>query len=527
MAGETILVIDDGRENREFVIEYILQPNGYQSLQAEDGRDGVQMAMQHHPDLILLDLQMPRMNGIEVLKFLTEHQMDIPVVLMTFHGSEDIAIEVYRLGVRDYVKKPYTVEEMLTAIEHSLGEVRLRREKEQLTEKVVQANRELQRRVSELNVLHSVGKNVNELLSMNELLPRIVDAAAQITQAEEGYIYLIENNNLLCRAHKRGGSNSQARPADFMVTDRVASYVIKQCQPVVLKPEHLAREGSKAISAAYAPITIRGEVAGVLGVNNVSPDAHVFTKHDSALLSMLTDYVAISIENAYNYEALRQAKERESQQMRVSFERLVPPSVVDRVLANPEDLRLGGTRQEISIIFADIRGYTAWSENAPPEKVVEMLNDYLSLAAEIILAWDGTLDKFFGDGLMAIFNAPKGQEDHVHRAADAALALMRAGEEMRARRGDNLSYSIGVHVGEAVVGYIGTERAMNYTAIGDVVNTAKRLQELAPPGHIWIEDSIVQRLGDLVEAQPLGEIKIRGRKQPAHAYDLTGLKPKP
>src|SRR5690606_3461854 len=111
------------------------------------------------------------------------------------------------------------------------------------------------------------------------------------------------------------------------------------------------------------------------------------------------------------------------------------------------------------------RGYTAWSEKAPPEQVVEMLNDYLSLAAEVILAWEGTLDKFLGDGLMAIFNAPGEQADHVQRAADAAIALQRAVKEMSERRGDNLSYSVGVHVGEAVVGYIGTDRAMNYTAI--------------------------------------------------------------
>ncbi len=524
LAGETILVIDDGRENREFLIEYVLQPNGYQVIEARDGKEGVELALERHPDLILLDLQMPRMNGLDVLKYLNSRQLDIPVILMTFHGSEEIAVEVYRLGVRDYVKKPYTVEEMLNAVERSLMEVRLRKEKESLTERLVHTNHELQRRVAELNVLHSVGKNVTELTNLNELLPRMVDAATQITQAEEGYIYLVENDRLICRAHKRAGS-PRARPADFEVNDRVPHYVIKQCQPLVLKPEHLAGEGIPALSAAYAPVTLRGEVMGALGVSNVSPDARLFTKHDSALLSMLTDYVAISIENARNFEALRLAKESENQRMRVTFEKLVPPSVVDRVLANPDGLRLGGTRQEISVIFADIRGYTTWSENAPPEKVVEMLNDYLSLAAEIILAWDGTLDKFFGDGLMAIFNAPKSQTDHVHRATDAALALMRAGEEMRARRGDTLAYSIGVHVGEAVVGYIGTERAMNYTAIGDVVNTAKRLQELAPAGHIWVEDSIVRRLGEQVEAQPLGEVKIRGRKQPALAYDLMGLRP--
>src|SRR5690606_12865627 len=156
---------------------------------AKDGKEGLDMALQHRPDLILLDLQMPRMNGITVLQNLARHNADIPVVLMTFHGSEEIAVEVYRLGVRDYLKKPFSIDEMLLAIEHSLTEVRLRREKEALTERVIQANRELQRRVQEMNVLYSVGKSVTATLNMDQLLPRIVDAAAQITHAEAGHIY--------------------------------------------------------------------------------------------------------------------------------------------------------------------------------------------------------------------------------------------------------------------------------------------------------------------------------------------------
>lgn len=523
MASETILIVDDGRENRAFLIEHVLQPNGYKALEARDGREGVEMALNHRPDLILLDLQMPRLDGIGVLKFLAERQVDIPVILMTFHGSEEIAVEVYRLGVKDYVKKPYSVEEMLDAIERSLAEVRLRREKEALTERVLQANRELQRRVNELNILHGVGRSVTELMQMDELLPRIVEAAAQVTQAEESYIFLLDDNRLVCRAQKRANAG-KARATQLESDDPIARQVIEQRTPLVLKPDQLKRGGSTLRSLAYAPMFIRNQVIGVLGVGNLSPDSHVFSQHDSALLSTLTDYVAIAIENARNFEALRRAKEREQQQIRVTFERLVPPSVVDHALTHPEDLKLGGTRQEISVLFADIRGYTAYAENSPPEKVVEMLNDYLSLAAEVILGWDGTLDKFFGDGLMAIFNAPTPQTDHVHRAADAALALLRAGEELRSRRRDDLTYSIGVHVGDAVVGYIGTTRAMNYTAIGDVVNTAKRLQELAAPGQVWIEEAVMKRLGDLAEAQPLGEIKIRGRRRPAFAYNLIGLR---
>jgi class 3 adenylate cyclase/CheY-like chemotaxis protein len=491
-------------------------------LTARDGKEGLELAVELHPDLILLDLQMPRMNGIQVLQELAARSMDIPVILMTFHGSEEIAVEVYRLGVRDYVKKPYSVDEMLAAIDRSLTETRLRKEKEALTQRVIQANRELQRRLQELNVLYSVGKSVTALMKMNQLLPRIVDAATQVTQAEEGYIYLVNAKGLFCQAQKRS-KTGRAEAASFETKDPIALHVVRTSQPIVLTPDQLANTADGPVSAAYAPLVLGKQVIGVLGVGNVSPDAPQFSKHDSALLSALTDYAAIAIENARHYEELNQEKQVETNQIRGTFERFVPPAVVDRVLKKPDELQLGGTRREISILFADIRGYTTWSEDVPPEEVVETLNHYLSLAAEVILGWEGTLDKFFGDGLMAIFNAPDNQPDHIHRAADAALALMRAAQEVSSIHGHQLSYSVGVNVGEAIVGYIGTERAMNYTAIGDTVNLAKRLQEYAAPGQILVEEAIIQRLGSLVQARPLGELKVKGRKKQAFVYELQAV----
>ncbi len=520
MAEELILVVDDTHENREFILKYILEPQGYRALLARDGREGLEMALEHKPDLILLDLQMPRMDGLGVLRNLRAHDLDIPVILMTFHGSEDIAVEVYRQGVRDYVKKPFTIQEMQIAIERSLNELHLRRDKEALTERLLQSNRELQRRVQELNVLYSVGKSVTGILNVNDLMPRIVDAAIQVTLAEEGELFLLDEGGQLMRcAYRRSGAR-HALAASETAANPLAARVVATGAPVF----HAA-ENQSAPSAVYVPLVFGGHVMGVLGVTNRTTDARPFTRHDSALLNTLTDYAAIALENSRNYEALRQAKERENAYIRATFERLVPPSVVDRILTHPETLELGGRRQEVSVLFADIRGYTAWSENEPPERVVEMLNEYLSLAAEIILAWDGTLDKFFGDGLMAIFNAPDEQADHVHRAADAALALRRAAAELGERRGYGLAYSIGISTGEAVVGYIGTERAMNYTAIGDIVNLAKRLQEIGAPGQILVERTVAQQLGALAQARPLGEIKIKGRKQAAFAYELDGLQP--
>jgi class 3 adenylate cyclase/DNA-binding response OmpR family regulator len=524
LAGETILVVDDGRENREFIVEYVLEPNGYQAMTARDGREGLTLALQHQPDLILLDLQMPHLDGIGVLEHLVSAKADIPVILMTFHGSEDIAIEVFRLGVRDYLKKPFTVEEMLAAIDRSLTIVRLRKEKEALTERVMQFNRELQQSIHEMNVLYGVGKSVTGTLNMDELLPRIVDAAVLLTHAETGQLYLCEENQIISRATRRR-SDEAARPVRQAVNDRIAQQVIQNARPILLTPDQLPAGREMPRSVAYVPLTFGGDVIGALGVATFSQDGHVFTRHDGALLSALTDYAAIAIENSGNFEALRAAKERENALIRGAFERFVPPSVVNRVLDDPNQLALGGRRQEISVLFADIRGFTSWSENAPPEQVVEMLNDYLSMAAEVVLAWDGTLDKFMGDGLMALFNAPVQQNDHVHRAADAALALLRASREMSEQRGDGLAYSVGVHVGEAVVGYVGTERAINYTAVGDVVNLAKRLQEYAAPGQVLIERAAIDRLGDLADAQPLGEMSVRGRRQPAFVYELRGLRP--
>ena len=524
MAGETILVVDDSSENREFLHEYVLEPNGYHTLMARDGQEGLEIALSARPDLILLDYNMPRLDGGGVLRALAEQHAEIPVILMTFHGSEDVAVEVFRLGVRDYIVKPFYPEEMEAAIDHALTEIRLVKEKNALTERVLQANRELQLRLQELNVLYGIGKNVTALQSMDKLLPRVVDAAVQMTRAEQGHIYLMAEEDLIRRATRQVRSPN-TQPDNSPSNDPIAMHVIKSGQPIVLSPEQATKmKVGDVSSAAYVPLILGKRVVGVLGVENISRGAEPFQQHDSALLSALSDYAAIAISNARNYDELKKAKEQENQQIRGTFERFVPPSVVERALDEPESVKLGGTRQEISVLFADIRGYTSWSENANPEEVVETLNHYLSLAAEVIMGWEGTLDKFFGDGLMAIFNAPELQGDHVHRAADAALALMKAADEVSAMHGHKLAYSVGVNVGEAVVGYIGTDRAINYTAIGDTVNLSKRLQEYAAPGQILVAEPVIQRLGNLAQARPLGELKVKGRKKQVFVYELNGLK---
>lgn len=516
MASETILIVDDGQDNRDFIVEYVLKPHGFKYMQAKDGEEGLRLALKHDPDLILLDLQMPRMNGIQVLENLYDNNREIPVILMTFHGSEEIAIEVYRMGVKDYIKKPYYPEEMLDAIERALSETRLRREKDALTNRILQANQELKRRLQEFEALYNIGKMVTSTINLEKLLPQVVDAAVQITNAEEGAITLIENKQLICRAHKPAHLD-RAKSVQISVQDKFVAHAIKTRQSLTLGPEQLRRatqELGAPNSIACAPLMVGERVLGAITVTNYDVTAPLFDKQDGVMLSALSDYIAIAIENSRNYLALRAEREK----VQDTFERFVAPSVVQRALSN--DVKPGGIRQEITVLFADIRGYTTFSETASPEKVLDVLNHYLSVAGEAIMGFEGTLDKFLGDGIMAIFNAPNPQEDHVLRAAEAAITLREAVNGINAAYGYKLAYSVGLHVGEAVVGYVGTSYAVNYTAIGDTVNLAKRLQENAAPNQILTDESVISRLGNLAKSRSLGLLQVKGRKAPVEAYEL-------
>jgi PAS domain S-box-containing protein len=211
------------------------------------------------------------------------------------------------------------------------------------------------------------------------------------------------------------------------------------------------------------------------------------------------------------------------QAVRDMFKRYVSPAVVDRLPADPSELELGGHRQEITVLFADIRGFTQFSEKMAPEKLVDILNEYLSMAATSILMYEGMLDKFMGDAVMGIFNAPLDQEDHVLRAVRAAVAMQRAIAEYHHNIGQEreLSFGIGLHVGEAVVGNVGMSDRMDYTAVGDTVNLAKRIQENSPGNKILISEDVYRVVSGSFELVFYQELKVKGREQPVKTYELV------
>lgn len=205
------------------------------------------------------------------------------------------------------------------------------------------------------------------------------------------------------------------------------------------------------------------------------------------------------------------------------FERMVSPAVIRDI--NLNELQLGGKKTDITAIFADIRNFTHLSEQLQPEHLMGILNRYLAGAAEAILFHQGTIDKFQGDAIMAWFNAPIPQEDHTLRAVQAALDLQRATRSIQQSLPPqfHLSFGTGIHYGEAVLGLVGTEKRLDYTAIGDSINTAKRIQENAAPGQILISVDAYARVADHITVRQHGTIQLKGKSQPVLLFEVLDL----
>ena len=218
--------------------------------------------------------------------------------------------------------------------------------------------------------------------------------------------------------------------------------------------------------------------------------------------------------------------EAEQERIRTTFGRVVAPRVRDRLLADPSNLRLDGAEQTVTILFADVSGFTSFSERKSAKDVFELLNNYLDMAAQSILEEEGTLDKFIGDAVMAIWNSPDPQEDHALRAVRAAQKMTQRVAAAHAKLTDSakhLTFHTGIATGVAMIGNVGTRELFNYTAIGDTVNTANRIEAAAKPGQTLINKAAYDLVSKHVIADELEPVKVKGREERIHVYDLRGI----
>ncbi len=297
---ERVLIVDDSEEIRDFLSEYVLKPKGFEVLTAPNGLMGLEMAIAKEPDLMIVDQQMPRLAGLELLQKLRERDLAIPAILMTAHGSEDTAVAAFRLGIRDYIVKPIDIDEISEAIDRALRENRLQRERDQLVQQLMESNSQLQRRAQELNVLYGVGKSVSSSLDLEEVLHRVVEAAVYVVGAEEGSLMLLDEarNELYIRASKN--LDSKAQSMRKRVTDSLAGKVLQTKRAIAIGSDSQWKRTHTALlvkSLIYVPLVLQGKPIGVLGVANRIKEVS-FDSNDTRALSALASYATIAINNA-------------------------------------------------------------------------------------------------------------------------------------------------------------------------------------------------------------------------------------
>ena len=218
---------------------------------------------------------------------------------------------------------------------------------------------------------------------------------------------------------------------------------------------------------------------------------------------------------------------RATQQIiRQTFERFVSANVVEQLLHNPSDIKLGGKMQEVSVMFADMEGFTTISERTDPEHLLSVLNKYHELIVSIVQSNGGTIDKFIGDAVMALYNTPLIQEDHALNAVRTAFQIRAGLPEFEQQFEEDLRMNInfGIHTGNAVVGNVGAPQIMDFTAVGDTVNVAARLQGTADGGQILISEATYELIRSFVEAEPIGQKRFKGRNEPVMTYEVHDVR---
>lgn len=534
----TILIVDDDALVRE-VLHDFLDSQGYQIGFAQNGYEALDKVAELLPDLILLDVMMPGMDGFEVCRHLKAHPQwrHIPIILVTaLNDKQDMARGI-EAGADDFLSKPVNSTE-LRARARSMLRIKSQYDTLERQRRELEASLHLNQKLSQviaqhleaLEVLHDTGLRLLNNLDIDSVLNLVAQTVLDLIPEADG-----------CVIHFLSDDKQQLLPVVFSPENRtklvhpnlgiekIAAHSIAGGQPVYLPDISVATQPLQPQipnmrALLVVPLNDAGNPVGTLSAYSRQPG--IFEEMHRHVLSILGRQAAVAITKAWFFRNKERTMDEEKWAIRNMFQRYVSPAVVERLVNGEEDLALGGKRQQISVLFADIRGFTGFSEKLPPERLVETLNQYLALAVNAIMEQEGTLDKFMGDAVMAIFNAPLPQPDCTLRAVKAALTMQQAIAQynVQATHQERLSFGIGIHLGQAVVGNIGTPQQMNYTAIGDTINLAKRLEENADGGQILLSQAAYNNVQSHVTVKDLGQLAVKGRAATEHAYQLIDLK---
>jgi adenylate cyclase len=380
-----------------------------------------------------------------------------------------------------------------------------------------------------LRVLYDAGKALSLKLALADVVAQAMEFTFRIEGVERGFMMLFdksgrtsETTEVKYRKAPEPGSDSGTQ--NIILSQTIIDRVKSEQQPILITDvrgdERFSGSESLKISglrsAMVAPLIGNQRLLGLVYVDNMQRTA-AFTEEELNIFSVIAAQAAASIDVATAHEQLA-----ENAIQRSALERFLAPEVVEMVVNNPAGVRLGGVNQKVSVMFADIRGFTTLSERMAPEKIVELLNEYFTRVTDVIFDNGGTLDKYIGDAVMAVFGAPISKGNDALHCVKAAVELERLVVEMnrdaKARGWPQLQIGIGINTGEVTAGNIGSPRRIDYTVIGDNVNMASRLMNKAKGGEIIIAESTSADLDGKFALTKLEPFTVKGRSEPISAY---------
>jgi adenylate cyclase len=405
----------------------------------------------------------------------------------------------------------------------------LAQEKDVFKKQFLRIQDNYENKIKELSILKELG---NALRSTNfydqeTFFRDQLEVIKKYSALEDISLMLLNEERQLLEIVARTDAEGPADDPAFLALKGAHGQAIIEGNPVVVNavqndPSEEGRDGNLGRTLLCVPVIHNKDTIGVLSLQQEKTED--FDQNQVRFFSLIADQLATSVILFRIYhQMLKEEKNR------LLLSRFFSSTVTEKIFGSGENLRLGGERKNVTIMFADLRGFTTMSEDLDQEKVVEILNAFFSLMTPIIFKYDGTLDKIMGDGILALFGAPISHEDDPVRAVQTAIEMLIALKGFNAgthgRDWPSLGVSIGINSGEVVAGYIGSEDHLNYTVIGDAVNVAQRLQSIASSNEILISKAVRNEIQDkmsekqgLKALKPLPAQKVKGKEKAIEVY---------
>ncbi|MEZ4288558.1 MAG: adenylate/guanylate cyclase domain-containing protein [Polyangiales bacterium] len=395
-----------------------------------------------------------------------------------------------------------------------------------MPELMIKDDKTLRRDYERLRASFEISQAIGAEHDVDLVLREILKVAFRLLPADRGVVLLNESGHLQAKSVRFKDLKEERE--GLSISQTIIDEVMRHRAAVLSRDASVDERFQKAKSVISSgirstmgvPLLHNGDVFGVMLLDS-KIETNAFTEKDLRLFQTIANQAATVIQNiefAHRLQGEAITRQR--------FQRLLSPAIAEQVLRGDVDIKRGGEMRPTTVLFCDIRGFTQMSENFDAQQVVTLLNEYFESMVEIVFEHEGTLDKFIGDEIMALFGAPVGHPDDPCRAVLTALkmkdALIEFNRQKPVASMPDLEVGTGINTGEVVAGYIGSSRAMEYTVVGDAVNIASRLCSIAKPGQVLISESTANKLGGRFILQEIDDAQIRGKRRPIRVFNVIG-----